>query len=310
MASKLLQLRRFFHYFLHEPVTPAAKIFSGIVAMLIILSVATIPLYGIEDPEVRFLLSAIEMGTVLFFTIEYLLRVWSAAYPFRYMFSWFGIIDFVSIFPFYLSYLGVLEAPHIILSLRILRLLKLGKIYHVERRAMARISKKQHGSFQTIDDEEIERVVHKHPIVFFVSIIPAVICTSLGLLLFLLFGGMIATGAGVLLFALAFLFFFKAWLDFHYDVIYITNHRIILQNRQLFGVRFNDLTYTSITNIRPDTTGFLHFLLGFGDIQIETASNAENQSFSAVPKPGKVVYHISENRKKILEKQKSWMNKL
>ena len=88
--------------------------------------------------------------------------------------------------------------------------------------------------------------------------------------------------------------------DFHYDVIYITNDRIIVQNRQIFGSVLNDISYEAITNIKPDTTSIWHFLLGLGNIQIETAAAQKNQLFSDAADAQKVVEHISQNRQKAL----------
>lgn len=290
---------------LHSPIGLWAKLINGFIAILIIFSIAVIPLYII--PEFQWTYEGLflfELFTVFVFTIEYILRVWSAEKPIRYIFSWFGIIDIVAIIPFYLEIFGGMTGSYYFLILRILRILKLGRIYCSERLSMTGVAKKQHGSFRVYDDEYIEQVAQKHPIIFLMTLIPPLIFTSLGLGILVGFkAGPIASAFTVLFFVFAFLFFLKAWLDFHYDVIYITNHRIILQNRQFFGTRLNDIVYDAITNIRPDNTNWIQFLFGYGNIHIETAASSGNREFRDASDPYKVVDRISRNRQKFIEKK-------
>jgi hypothetical protein len=290
---------------LHSPIGVWAKLINGLIAALIIFSIAVIPLYYIPELEwVKSGLFVFEVITVFLFTIEYILRVWSAEKPIRYVFSWYGIIDFVAIIPFYLEIFGSMTGSQYFLILRILRILKLGRIYCSERVSMTNVAKKQHGSFHVYDDEYIEHVAQKHPLIFLVTIIPPLLFTSLGLVILVAFrANGIASAFSLLFFVFAFLFFLKAWLDFHYDVIYITNHRIILQNRQFFGTRLNDIPYEAITNIRPDNTNWLHFLFGYGDIHIETAASSGNREFTDASEPHKVVGKISHNRQKYIEQK-------
>jgi len=295
---KLLDLRRACHYCLHRPVGGWAKFWNAFLAILIIVSVAALPLYFVE----RF-----ERGVEIFdgvvvgiFTLEWLLRIWSAAWPLRYIFSWFSIAELFAILPFYLAFFGVIDFRLAAVFL-LFRILKLGKIYELERTSMTKICKTSHGNFRAFPNEQIELVVHRHPFVFFLGLFPVFVFTGFGLGVVIFFPqNLWAIGFAVLCFGSALLFFFKSWLDFHYDVIYVTNNRIIVQNRQLFGAVLNDIPYEAITNIRPDTTSFWHFLFGLGDIQIETATAQKNQLFTDAADAQKVVDRISENRQKAL----------
>lgn len=304
MNQPKLTFRQRMYYILHLPTSFLGRFVNGLIALLIILSIAVIPFHFIDALEwTHPYLFAFETAVTIIFTVEYILRIWSAGKPLRYVFSWFGLIDLAAILPFYLELANVIEGAHIFLLLRILRLLKLGKIFTAERFSLSYIAKKEHGKFRTLENEHIERVFHKHPVIFLLSLIPPLIFVSLGLLLMLMYSEYsLAIGTSVLFFAFSLLFFIKAWLDFHYDVIYVTNHRIILQNRQLFGSQLNDIVYEAITNIKPDNTGLWHFLLGFGNIHIETASTG-NRIFEDISDPHKAVEHISANRQKILEKK-------
>ncbi len=96
---------------------------------LIIFSLISIAVELIEDlPNwAAQLLRAIEVVTVLLFTVEYGLRIAMAERPLRYIFSFFGIIDLVAILPFYLS-LGANYR-----ALRAVRLVRLFWLFKIVR---------------------------------------------------------------------------------------------------------------------------------------------------------------------------------
>lgn len=287
---------------LHEPSTRTARVINGGIILLIVLSVSIIPLHFIPGIEwVHPYLFFFDRIVVTIFTFEYVLRIWSARFPVRYLTSWWGIIDLVAIFPFYLSRFGVFANMEVFLLLRILRILKLGKAYDIERMALISCTKGNHGEFSIHPNEKIERVVQKHPIVLLLALVFPLFFTSTGLMVLVFFRvNMFSLAFSILFFFFAVVFFIKAWLDYNYDVIYITTHRVLLQNRELFGAVTNDVSYRAITNVVPSNTGILHWLIGFGDIKIETASNIGVIDFTDTPDPHGTVSHISKNREKVL----------
>jgi len=271
------------------------------VIFLIIFSVAVIPLHFIDGPEwVGTPLFLFDRTVVTIFTAEYVLRIWAAKKPFRYVFSWWGIIDLIAILPFYLAKLALFGSSQAFLALRILRLLKLGRVYDMERVAILSCSKNSHGEFKVIPGEEIERVVQKHPLVLLISLSLPLAFTSTGLFTLVFSQSVFAIAVSILFFCLAIIFFINAWLNYNYDVIYITNRRIIVQNRHLFGSTANDISYEAITNVVPSNTGIIHWLFKFGNIRLETASSAGIVNFNDTPKPHSVVQHISANRELVL----------
>lgn len=298
-------LRRLCFQAFHHPTAPWAKAINAVIAVLILISVASIPLFLIpEFNDIEPQLHMFEWITVIIFTIEFGLRTWSAPKPLRYIFSWSGIIDIAATLPFYLDIFGLLGGQaHFFLALRFLRILKLGRIYYVERLSTGQVAETSHGNFTPMSDEHIEAVVYKHPIIFVLMLVPPLVFTSLGLILLVALGSSpFGVALALTFFAFAFVYSLKAWLDFHYDVIYITSHRIIIQNRQLFGYQINDMAYSAITNIRPDNTGMLRYLLGFGNVYIETNASGENSHFEHVSSPHQVVQRISANRQKALQR--------
>jgi hypothetical protein len=290
----------------HNPVDGGAVLVNVLLSAFIILTIAAIPLHflpGLEWADNGLLM--FERIAVAVFTIEYILQVWSADRPFLYIFSRYSLIDLLAIVPFYLGAMGILEETHTFsfFAFRLLRLLKLGQIHDEERDAVAENSKKHHGLFQALENETIELVAHKHPIVFLAAMLPPLVFTSFGLsILFYSWGNVFASVFAIFSFSLATTFFVKTWLDFHYDVIYVTNHRIVLQDHHLFGGQLNDMVYEVITNVRPNTIGIVGYIFGFGTIHIETASDGGDQEFNHIADPFKVARYIYKNRQRILEK--------
>ena len=95
------------HEIIFEADTPAGKAFDIALLVLIVLSVIVVSLETIEGLAVKYgrLFYLIEWVLTLFFTLEYFLRIYSVQKPFRYIFSFYGIIDLLAILPTYLSLL-------------------------------------------------------------------------------------------------------------------------------------------------------------------------------------------------------------
>ena len=71
----------------------------------------------------------IEWIFTILFTLEYILRIYCIRLPSSYIFSFFGIIDFLAILPTYISFFipgaGVFSVIRILRVLRVFRVLKL-----------------------------------------------------------------------------------------------------------------------------------------------------------------------------------------
>jgi len=109
----------------HE--SPVGKIFDYFIQILILLSliafaVDTLPS---NSPFLEDFLNHFELFCVVIFSIEYLFRVYVAKNPFDYIFSFYGIIDFLAIIPFYLRGVVDLRFVRAFRIFRIFRVLKL-----------------------------------------------------------------------------------------------------------------------------------------------------------------------------------------
>lgn len=112
--------------------TPAGKQFDvwlliAILGNTLLLMVDSI----ITNPVISIIASLLEWGLTIAFTIEYYLRLYCLKKPRKYIFSFYGIIDLVSILPAYLSLL--LPATRSLMVLRLLRMLRIFRIFHMQR---------------------------------------------------------------------------------------------------------------------------------------------------------------------------------
>jgi len=107
----------------------ASHIFALFIQGLILLSIITFSIETIPDldPKTIKWLQRIELFCVTIFTIEYILRIYVADRKFRFIFSFFGLIDLVAILPFYLSFGIDLRSLRALRFLRLFRLLKLAR---------------------------------------------------------------------------------------------------------------------------------------------------------------------------------------
>ncbi len=108
--------------------TPLGKDFDIVLIVMIILSIIMVMLDSVEVMQIHYIefFYIGEWFFTLLFTVEYLLRLICVRKPWRYIRSFFGIVDLLSILP---TYIGLL-IPSIkyMLALRVLRLLRVFRI--------------------------------------------------------------------------------------------------------------------------------------------------------------------------------------
>ena len=117
------------HQVIFEADTPAGRMFDVILLFAILLSVLVVMLETtnpFHDTHGR-LLYTIEWILTIFFTIEYILRLYCVSKPIRYAKSFYGIIDLLAILPTYLSVFIV--GAQSLLVIRALRLLRVFRVF-------------------------------------------------------------------------------------------------------------------------------------------------------------------------------------
>jgi voltage-gated potassium channel len=131
--EKLSGLRLKMYEIIFEADTKAGRIFDVVLLCLIIASVLIILVESMPPMKQRFgsELNIIEWIFTIIFTAEYAARVWAVPYKRKYIFSFFGIIDLVSVLP---TYLGIFFAgAQSLMVIRILRLLRVFRIFKLSR---------------------------------------------------------------------------------------------------------------------------------------------------------------------------------
>lgn len=122
--------------------TPAGKKFDVWLLVLIILNIILLIVDSLTGTtttmtsgahlSLQFIIfKVLEWGFTLLFTFEYYLRIYCLKHPKKYVFSFWGVIDFMSIFPAYLSLL--FPATQALTVLRLLRVMRIFRIFHLSR---------------------------------------------------------------------------------------------------------------------------------------------------------------------------------
>lgn len=122
-------LKKKLHEIIYEADTFGGKLFDIALLVLILISIVLVMLESVNDIDKKYhdQLYIAEWIVTILFSIEYILRVITIKKPTKYVFSFFGVIDFLSTIPMYLSmfFLGT----HTLVAFRSLRLLRIFKIF-------------------------------------------------------------------------------------------------------------------------------------------------------------------------------------
>ncbi|QDO92683.1 ion transporter [Formosa sediminum] len=107
--------------------TKNGKLFDYIIQALILLSLVAFSVETLPDitNETKFYLDVFETFCVIIFSLEYIIRVYVAEKPLKYIFSFYGVIDLMAILPFYLKGTLDFRALRVFRVFRIFRALKL-----------------------------------------------------------------------------------------------------------------------------------------------------------------------------------------
>ena len=121
------------HEIIYEADTPAGKWFDILLLLFILASVLFVMLESVKGlPELWYqFFTRAEWVITILFTIEYVLRIITIKKPRHYIFSFYGLVDLVAIFPLYLSL--VISGTGALATLRALRLLRVFRILKITR---------------------------------------------------------------------------------------------------------------------------------------------------------------------------------
>ena len=121
------------HEIIYEADTPAGKLFDVILLIAILASIVLVMLESINsfDAKNHDFLNISEWVITILLSIEYIARIVSVKQPFKYIFSFYGIVDFLSTVPKYISLM--LGGAQALAALRALRLLRVFRILKLAR---------------------------------------------------------------------------------------------------------------------------------------------------------------------------------
>ena len=124
------------------------KLFDYFIQILIFVSLIAFAVETLPDnsEQLILLLNAIELISVIVFSIEYLLRIYVSKSPLKYIFSFYGIIDLLAILPFYLN---------VGLDLRSLRSFRIFRIFRALKIVRYNKALKRFGVAAKIVKEEV-----------------------------------------------------------------------------------------------------------------------------------------------------------
>ncbi len=121
------------HEVIYEADTSAGKLFDVVLLIAILASVLLVMLESVGEVREKYgvLLNRAEWVITILFSIEYVLRIIAIKKPFKYIFSFYGVIDLLSTLPKYISFIVV--GGHNLAALRALRLLRVFRILKLAR---------------------------------------------------------------------------------------------------------------------------------------------------------------------------------
>ena len=128
-----IPLKQRLHEIIYEADTRAGKLFDVILLIAILASILFVMLESIQSIDEAYgsYLDIAEWVITILFSLEYVLRIITVKKPWKYIFSFYGIIDLLSTIPKYVSL--ILIDSHNLAVLRALRLLRIFRILKITR---------------------------------------------------------------------------------------------------------------------------------------------------------------------------------
>ena len=122
------------HEVIFEADTASGRIFDHALIAAILISVIMVMLESIEAVHNKYgrVFLTIEWIITILFTVEYILRVYSIKKPLKYIFSFYGLVDLLSILPTYFG-LFLTGKEHSLVVIRALRLLRIFRLLKLAR---------------------------------------------------------------------------------------------------------------------------------------------------------------------------------
>ena len=133
MNSKISDFKQKLSIIIFGTDTPAGKMFDLVLIYAILISVTAVVLDSVSELHLAYgqWFFYLEWFFTLLFTVEYFLRIYISARPFKYIFSFFGLVDLISVIPSYLALIVV--SANYLLIIRLMRVLRVFRVLKLVR---------------------------------------------------------------------------------------------------------------------------------------------------------------------------------
>jgi len=120
------KIKKHIRKIIEDNTTTRGRCFDYFIQSIILLSLVSFSLETLPNLSKRVInfLETFEVVSITIFSVEYLMRVFVSKKPFKYIFSFYGVIDVLAILPFYLNRfldLRFLRAFRIFRALKLIR---------------------------------------------------------------------------------------------------------------------------------------------------------------------------------------------
>ena len=152
-------------------------------------------------------------------------------------------------------------------------------------------------------DEKVILFVRKHWMSFlgFAGLALAMILILLGFIVILAIllpdffisfrSPIILLSSAYLLFVLA--FFLVGWIDYYFDIVIVTNKRIVdIHQRGLFSRDVDELDLLHVEDVSARVKGVFPTIFHYGDVHVQTAGASRNFRFESIPFPQKMCRNV------------------
>jgi len=164
------------HEIIYEADTKEGKLFDVVLLFLILASIVVVMLESVNSFSSRYTdyLNIAEWIITILFTIEYIARIISIKKPSEYIFSFYGIVDFLSTIPKYLAI--IFTGGSALVALRALRLMRVFRILKLAR-------------FIGASNTLIKALKASRAKIFVFLIFVVILCIILGTVMYMVEGG-------------------------------------------------------------------------------------------------------------------------
>ena len=170
-------LKHRLYVIIFESDTPMGKLFDVALLGMIVVSIVLIAIESMQGlpPIWKQVFMGFEYVFTFFFSLEYLLRLYCSPRPWSYVFSFFGVIDFLSTIPLYLGW--IFGSARYLMVFRTFRLIRVFRVFKL---------------FSFLEEGDLLlrsiRMSSRKILVFF--LFEVILVVSLGTLMYMLEGGL------------------------------------------------------------------------------------------------------------------------